>query len=85
MIMMLHNFGHEKGSLLNVLDYLTRDAANFFNLSDKDSHRVASRSHELLSGGVKSHRKKSKGRPGGSKDTYEAGSEPWTALVEGPE
>ena len=75
--MMLHNFGHEKGSLLNVLDCMTEDAAHFLNLSDRDSHRVAERCHELISGGGrKKHRKKYTQRPGGSSDTYEAGAEP---------
>ena len=30
----------------------------------------------MFSGGKKSHRRKFKGRPGGARDTYEAGAEP---------
>ena len=53
MVMMIHNFGHEKASLLNVLDCMTASSAKFLKISDNDSRRVAKRNHELIVGGSK--------------------------------
>ena len=76
MVMMFHNFGHEKASLLNILDCMTTSSAKFLKISDNDSRRVAKRNHELIVGGSrKKHRNKSVQRPG-SGETYEAGCEP---------
>ena len=78
MVMMFHNFGHVKASLLNVLDCMTLSSANFLKNSDNDSLRVAKRDHQLIEGGSrKKHRTKSVKKPG---ETYEAGCEPIVVL-----
>ena len=63
MVMMEHNFGHEKGSLLHCLASMTKPAQHDLRYKDKESINVANRKHKVVPGGSRTkHRTKSSTR-----------------------
>ena len=59
MVVMEHNFGHEKGSLLHCLAAMTKLAERDLRAKDRDSIRVAYRKHKVVPGGARTkHRRK---------------------------
>ena len=54
MTVLVHNFGHEKGSLLHCLESMTKPAELDLRKKDRDSIRVAARQHKVTDGGQKS-------------------------------
>ena len=70
MVMMEHNFGRDKGSLLHCLASMTKPAQSDLRYKDKESINVASRKHNVVPGGARTkHRTKS------SSKGYDAGME----------
>ena len=51
MTVLVHNFGHEKGSLLHCLESMTKPAELELRQKDRDSIRVAARQHIVTDGG----------------------------------
>ena len=51
MTVLVHNFGHEKGSLLHCLESMTKPAELDLRQKDRDSIRVAARQHIVTDGG----------------------------------
>ena len=69
-VVMEHNFGHEKGSLLNCLDAMSKPAQRMLRYKNTESIRVASRKHHVVPGGARTkNRKKTSCR----NSSYEAG------------
>ena len=73
MVMMEHNFGHDKGSLLHCLAAMTKPAEKDLKNKNKDSIYVAKRKHKVIPGGARTkHRTKSTYR----NCSYDGGMEP---------
>ena len=54
MTVLVHNFGHEKGSLLHCLASMTKPVEQDLRYKDIESIRVANRKHKVTSGGQRS-------------------------------
>ena len=73
-VLMEHNFGKERASLLHKLGGMTYDTKNNLKNADKESIRVAKRKHEMLETGARQNRKKSSYTPREG-DAYVPGGE----------
>ena len=72
MVVMEHNFGHEKGSLLHCLAAMTKPAQKDLRYKNTESISVAKRQHKVIPGGARTkHRTKTRYR-----NTYDSGMEP---------
>ena len=58
MLILVHNFGHEKSSILYVIDMMTQSSYNYLVQKDNDSLRNSKKEHMLAEKGVRKHRKK---------------------------
>ena len=80
MVVLEHNFGHEKGSLLHCLASMTKPAEKDLRYKDAESIRVASRKHKVVPGGARTrHRTKINCRNivnNVNNNGYEAGMDP---------
>ena len=73
MVMMEHNFGHDKGSLLHCLASMTKAAEKDLRYKNTESINVASRRHKVVPGGARTkHRRKTSTKDKG----YDGGMEP---------
>ena len=75
MIMMEHNFGHERGSLLHCLASMTKPAEKDLRYKNTESLQVARRRHKVIPGGARTnHRTKVRYR--NLPQAYDGGMEP---------
>ena len=58
MTVLVHNFGHEKGSLLHCLECMTKPTERDLRQKDRDSIRNAKRQHIVTDGGRRSRNRK---------------------------
>ena len=58
MLVLVHNFGHERASILYILDMMTQTVFNHLLQKDKDSIRNSKKEHVLAPKGIKKHRLK---------------------------
>ena len=58
MLILIHNFGHEKSSILYLIDMMTQEAFHYLSQKDNDSIRNSKKEHMLADKGVRKHRLK---------------------------
>ena len=58
MLILIHNFGHEKSSILYLIDMMTQESFHYLSQKDNDSIRNSKKEHMLAAKGVKKQRLK---------------------------
>ena len=58
MLVLVHNFGHERSSILYILDMMTKQAFDYLSQKDNDSIRNSKKEHVIAAKGIKKHRLK---------------------------